>query len=423
MLLQFSVSNFMSIRKEAVLSMAADASDEQHRACFYDAGKDRILPTAAIYGANAAGKSNLFKAMIAAILIIRNSMIRQVDASLVEIVPFLFDETSRREPTHFDFIFFTNGKKYQYGFSATQEKILEEYLYEYKTSRPSMIFERTETTNYAFTKANERELRAYVAKNTANKLFLSTATAWNCEKTREPYLWFASGIDVYDGNSIQQLGLMQLKNEDTELKTFLLDTLKCADINIDQYHFTEQELPLEKVPDFVRPILEGIFQKNGELHTGKQYEIVTQHSIRGKDGQRKAYALPFQNESSGTQRMFFFAAIIKQVMDTGKTMLMDEIDSGLHPLLVEFILRTFLNREINKHGAQLIFTTHDVNLLDAELFRRDQVYFVEKDAEAGDTILYSLDEFFPQKTENLRDGYLQGRYGAIPMIRQDGMTW
>jgi len=121
--------------------------------------------------------------------------------------------------------------------------------------------------------------------------------------------------------------------------------------------------------------------------------------------------------------MFFFAALMKRVLEHGKTMVVDEIDIGLHPVLVKFLLSMFLDRTLNMHGAQLIFTTHDVSLLSLKLFRRDQIYFVEKEARTGASTVYSLDEFSPRKTENIRKGYLQGRYGAIPVICQEDLAW
>ena len=115
--------------------------------------------------------------------------------------------------------------------------------------------------------------------------------------------------------------------------------------------------------------------------------------------------------------------MIKEALDHGKTILVDEIDTGLHPLLVQYLLQMFLNRDINAHGAQLIFTTHDVSMLSLSIFRRDQIYFVEKDNASGQSVVYSLDEFSPRKTENIRNGYLQGRYGAIPVIDRTGVIW
>lgn len=221
---------------------------------------------------------------------------------------------------------------------------------------------------------------------------------------------------------IKEIGLEQLRNGDAGMESFLLRTLMRADFNIDGYRFDAQDIPdedLQRMPEVLANFLKGA----DEQTRGKRYEIETQHSIRDEEGALHEYALPFGAESNGTQRMFFFAALMKRVLEQGKTMVVDEIDIGLHPVLVKFMLSMFLDRALNAHGAQLIFTTHDVSLLSLDLFRRDQIYFVEKEASTGNTTVYSLDEFSPRKTENIRKGYLQGRYGAIPVICQEDLVW
>lgn len=424
MLLQFSVSNFLSLRDEVILSMAANDRDREHENMLFEFKNESVLPIAAIYGANAAGKSNVFKALATAINMIRHSTFRQVDDKMPGIIPFLFDDTSRTQPTKFDFIFIANGKKYQYGFSATQDRVIEEYLYEYKTAWASKIFERTDTKTYSFTKSNEKEFRAYVAKNTDNKLFLSTATAWNCEKTLAPYMWFSNKIDVYDVNNIEQIGMNEIEKGNDELRKYLMETLRKADFNIDAYSFKAKRITIADMKKMGLPEeLAEIFQKSSPDGEGKQYEIETKHNIQLEDGTEKSYALPFKGESQGTQRMFFFAALIKAAIDEGKTVVIDEIDASMHPILVKFILNMFNNSDMNRSKAQLIFTTHDVSLLSLDFFRRDQIYFAEKSNRTGVTVLYSLDEFSPRKTENIRKGYLQGRYGAIPIIDPGDTIW
>ncbi len=424
MLLQFSVSNFMSLKDEVILSMAANERDHEHESVLLTANKESVLPVAAIYGANASGKSNVFRALATAINIVRNSNSSQIDDPIAGIIPFMFDDTSRQSPTTFDFFFLANGVKYQYGFSANHEKIIDEYLYEYKSAWPSKIFERTNTSKYSFTKANEKEFKAYVEKTTENKLLLATATAWNAEKTKAPYMWFSNTIDVYDVNNIEPTGISIIEHGDEGLRDFLMETLQNADFNIDNYSFEVKKVTLDDfkqsgLPDEFAELLRK-FTVAGE---GKQYEIVTQHNIRQDCGNFKNYQLPFKLESEGTRRMFFLTALIKKAIDAGKTVVIDEIDSSLHPLLVKFIINMFNDRSINPTGAQLIFSTHDVSFLSLDLFRRDQIYFVEKEDTSGISSLYSLDEFSPRKTENIRKGYLQGRYGAIPVIDPGGSIW
>jgi len=188
-----------------------------------------LLPTVAIYGSNAAGKSNIFKAMTAAIVTIRQSNIRQINEPIRGIVPFSFDKTSNTEVTKFDFIFVKKGRKFQYGFAVDTKKVHQEYLYEYKSSRPSMIFERSEGDVYEFTKLNEKILKQYESKNTPNKLFLATATSWNCDLTKDAYMWFAEDIDTYNELSLHDpKNLERVESGGESLKNFMKALLKNA---------------------------------------------------------------------------------------------------------------------------------------------------------------------------------------------------
>lgn len=404
MLIQFAVENYMSLRDETVLSMNAGAGSEL-RENLQDYQDGYLLPTAAIYGANAAGKSNIFKAMTAALRIIRESNDRQIDRAVPFIHPYAFDEEHRHLPSKFDFTFVINHVKYQYGFSADSSKICDEYLYKYSSKLPSLIFERTNTKDYKYTKSNESKLKQYEEKTAPNKLFLATATNWNCELTKEAYLWFAKGIDTYNNANfnITLDALEVFAHGGDSLQSFITSLLKTADINITGYSIDSQ----------TKNLPEGLL---------KAYALRTNHIVTNDDTTCE-YTLPFDAESEGTKRIFIFGPIIKDALEDGRTIVVDEIDNSLHPLFLEYLIQLFNNRETNPNKAQLIFNTHSVETLSLDLLRRDQIYFVEKNHENGVTELYSLDEFSPRKTENVRKGYLQGRYGAIPNIGLEDLAW
>jgi len=410
MLAQFSVENFMSIKGRMCLNMSASLTDNEHPGNYTDCGKTRCLKSVVVYGANASGKSNLLKAMTAAIMIVRESQTKQVDDRLFRIVPFLFDKDLPGKPSAFEFIFFVDGIQYIYGFSATQEKIVDEYLYVYHSAKRSMIFERTNTNQYKFNKADEKEFNSYKEKNTANKLFLSTATAWNCEKTKAAFMWFSNGIDTYtdavtdDIPNNKPLILQHfVDSQNPELKEFTLKLLKNADINIDGYDIRTQQITV--------PISVAIAGDKVGFGQGTVYNVITSHNM--PDNQR--FDLDFSLESLGTQNIFFLSPFIYAALSTGKTLFIDEM-SCLHSALVQYLVGLFNDPDINKTNAQLIFVTHDTILLDLRVFRRDQIYFIEKD-ENGASNLYSLDNFSVRKTENIRTAYLMGRYGAIPIIK------
>lgn len=424
MLIEFSVENFMSIKDKLTLSMLAGKDNENTDNIFCE-DKDRFLKSIAIYGANASGKSNIFKAMTSAIILIRKSSGRQINEKLLEIVPFKFDRDSKNNPTKFEFIFSTNGIRYIYGFSADINRIYEEYLYQYLSAKPSMIFERKNTNEYKFTQVEEKELNPIKDKNTDNKLFLATATAWNYERTKDAYMWFANSIDTYsDYEALPNQVLEKFDNdEDGSLKKFTINLLREAEININDYNVKTENITQEDMIKYITdPIIQSILKNNNNVN-GISRTIFTGHEIENQEGINTEYFLNVQEESLGTQNLFFLSPILKETFESGKTTVIDEIDKSLHPMLVKYIVELFHNPKVNINNAQLIFNTHDTNLLSLDTFRRDQIYFVEKDYLKGTTDLYSLDEFSVRKQENIRKGYLQGRYGSIPFLGLGDSLW
>lgn len=424
MLLQFSVNNFKSFKDMAVLSMEPSA-DKELPGNLTLIGKNRCLNTIAIFGANAAGKSNVFTALTAAILLVRRSNSRQVIDPLVEIIPFKFDEESIRKPTTFEFVFIAEGKKYVYGFSATQKAVQREYLYVFNSSKASTIFERTDVNTYKFTSpALKRELQPLTERNTENKLFLATATAWNCEATRIPYLWFETKINTYSIDSdqlISQTAPMFDNDADNSLRKFTNMILHEADINIDDFNIEfkdiSQEQFLQQVPQELRGLISTI-----PAAMNKAVKIETVHSIVD-DGIAKQYNLSLMEESQGTRNLFLFSPVLKRAFETGETLCIDEFDASLHPMLVRYLFSLFNNPDINKAHAQLIVSSHSLVLMSLKNLRRDQIYFVEKDRKTGKSELYSLDQFSPRKEEDVRKAYMLGRYGSIPDIPEEAHLW
>lgn len=418
MLLQFSVENFKSFKNKTILSLEA-STDSEHKNNYSLIGKDKCLKVISMFGANAAGKSNIFQALTVSILLVRNSNQRQIGEIMSSIVPYKFDMETQNNPTSFEFIFIVDATKYVYGFSATQHKIFTEYLYVYKTAKASVIFERDENKEeiYKFTNPKlKKELLPLTKMNTENKLFLATATAWNCEETRIPFTWFQTSINVYTSNyrNFNQIGYMLENDSDHSLHNFIHKVLKEADINIYDFEFESRELKKEQLPEN----MQEMFSQNTNFNL-KQFKINTTHQIKKADGNIEYHSLNINQESIGTQNLFYMSPIIKQAFDTGETICIDEFDNSLHPMIVLYLIRLFNNPEINKANAQLVISTHTMDLLDLKILRRDQIYFVEKDNNTGISELYSLDEFSPRTREDIRKAYLLGRYGSIPNV-QDG---
>jgi len=382
MLLQFSVRNFASFRNLTVLSLLAGA-DKEHSEILLPVRREKLLPSCVVYGANAAGKSNIFRAMGAAVDIVRTSNKMQSLDKITQVEPFA---AAGDGASDFDFIFTVGDVKYRYGFSADYGHVTAEYLYVYKTQRPAVIFERDET-GFKFNADRERKYRAFADMTPPNKLLLATLDAWNQTEVRPAFLWFLEGIGVYGSGDLKAAGKDLLGLEQDCLR-FAVDLLSIADININSVNVEEN---------------------NGS------FEITTEHLVRGRGGDTK-FNLPIEKESEGTKRLLYLSPFIRKSLACGQTLVIDEIDASLHPNLVCYLISLYHNPEINSRGAQLVVNTQDVTLLDLKYMRRDQIYFVEKDRKTGVSELYALDEFSPRKDENIRKGYLNGRYGAVPVI-------
>lgn len=415
MLIQFTVENFLSIKDKVYLSLEP-SKDTEHPENILTKGNHEAVSSIAIYGANASGKSSLFKAITAALIMIRNSNNVQITDEL-PITPFKFDSESPNRPTSFEFTFIAaDDRKYIYGFSATTRRIAEEYLYCYNSAKPTMLFDLQEDEEPKFNRTYRTKLEAAYQMNTKNKLFLATATAWNVECTKIPFEWLASEIDTF--TEVMNLGGLALEkyrtDENHEYIDFTRNLLQQADINISSIEISTSEVENQAPPFQV--VVQG---KVIPPDAGKHYnmKVTTGHTIVDDEGNEKKFSLTLQDESLGTQLLFFYGPFLKNAFEKGKTLIIDEIDKSMHPNLVRFIMNLFRNPDVNRNGAQLIVTTHETGILSLRIFRRDQIYFTEKNPQTGVTDLYSLDEFSVRKTENIEKGYLMGRYGAIPFIQ------
>ena len=408
----------MSFKEKAVLALNPSV-DLEHPENINNINGYKASNIVAIYGANASGKTSLFRAMTVALRFIKNSNMIQVNQLIPGMVPFKFDDETVILPSEFEFIFIAeDGKKYVYGFSADDLKVHEEYLYKYSSQRPTLIFERKEE-KYEF-KSQRSVLEPLVRFNTPNKLFLATATNWNTECTTIPYKWLSENMTTFtDAQNIANISLDLYKgNNKAEYISFTEKLLQVADINISKIKIRLRKTKINTPAGLQTPQL----MVNGQpIQTLMPQEIetinvFTEHLI-GDAGNEKNYPLDMNEESLGTNQLFILGPFLKDAFERASTVFIDEIDKSLHTLIVRHIINMFRNKEINKAGAQLIFTTHDTSLLSLATFRRDQVYFTEKNNKTGISDLYSLDEYSVRKTENIEKGYLLGRYGAIPYIR------
>ena len=416
MLIQFRVKNFMSFKDEVCLSMMANSGKENEKNyVLYE--KSKILKFISIYGANASGKTNLLKAFTASIMIVRQSFNFSPNALINFVTPFAFSKENIDMPSEFEYTFVADKIKYVYGFSATQYKIIDEYLYAYYTAKPTEIFSRKNTKDFELYYDDEKELKGYERLTLDNKLFLSVLGNTKYEKAMSPFKWFNESIDTYIGG-LESLTLMNgysfdcyENDKNGELKDFALNLLNSADILIDDYVFESKEIEMPVDPLFVLP--------NSPIKKPiqKQVKIKMKHIVKNNDEESDYYLDFFNSESSGTKILFILAPIIKNAFETGKTLYIDEFENGLHPYLLDAVINMFNTSRLNTNNAQLIINTHNTNLLSLDKLRRDQIWFTEKDPYTGNTDLYSLDDFSVRKEENIQKGYLNGRYGAVPYMR------
>lgn len=411
MIIEFSVANFISFKEKVTFSMLANSSDGLDDN-YIVTNNRKVLKTSAIYGANASGKTNLFKILTIVISMLRNSNYINVNSKL-PIVPFKFDKDISKKPSEFEIKFVANSVRYVYGFIADTSNVYEEYLYYYPNGRETKIFDRTNVNEYSFPQGDERRLKDIATKNTSNKFFIATATNWNYEKTEIPYRFLTEDIGTFNNlAALRDMSLREYLKDSKELKQFALEFLKKADFNIKDYKVLETDVPedvLAAIPDFIK-IGMNIPQKP------KTFNAVFKHI--GND-----LELSYEEESMGTQIIFCFIPFIMDALNNKKVVIVDELDKSLHPYLVEMIVGMFNDPDINKSGAQLIFNTHDTNLLKLNILRRDQIWFTEKDDSNGISDLYPLSDFSVRKTENVEKGYMLGRYGAVPFIKNDFNLW
>lgn len=409
MILEFSIKNFLSFKKKATFSMIADTLkglDDN----YITIGDKKILKSAAIYGANASGKSNLFSVLSLVVMMLRTSNNYDINAQL-PIVPFKFQKKSTVEPSEFEIKFILDEIRYVYGFVADCNKIYEEYLYYYPNGRETKIFDRTNVNSYSYTQKDERILKEIENKNAQNKFFLATATNWNYTKTKPVYDFLTNRINICNNlEALKNMAYQEYEANSKDLKKFAIDFLQKADFNIEDYQISKVDVPqefLNGLPDFM---LKTLPEKP------KVYQVLFKH--KNSDNY-----LSIDEESLGTQIIFAFIPFLADTLQNKKILMIDELDKSLHPFLVQYIVEAFNEPEINKYGSQLIFNTHDTNLLDLNLLRRDQIWFTEKNNETGESELYPLSDFSVRKQENVEKGYMLGRYGAVPFIKNDFNLW
>ena len=420
MLVEFRVGNYRSFKDEQVFSLLA-TQDEVGTSKSVSVGNCDILKAAVIYGANASGKSNLIDAMRCMRGIVVDSAGYKPNDEL-PVVPFLFDDQNRTSPSVFEITFFIGEVRYQYSFSATQEKVHMESLLAWPKGRQQVWFIRnSDETEPYFGQLLKGQNKAIWEKVKQNSLFLSVAAQWNHEQLIPVYRWFEDHLKELPGTGMG----VQLTDElfyDVEhsedsgaLESYRLakEILRHADFGIEDISLERIDISDIKFPKDMPENVKKVIMEDWD--TPPRYRKTFFH-IDNK------YSLPFEYESDGTQKFYALLGPILMSCANGYTIFEDELERSLHPLLTRKIVESALEIRSETACAQLIFTTHDTTLLDPELFGRGQVWFTEKDKD-GATRLYSLADYKGiRKGEAMQKGYLAGRYGAIPILERFNLS-
>jgi uncharacterized protein len=427
MLVEFKVTNFRSFREEQTLRLTASNITELPQNTFTDTALDDIplLRSAVVYGPNASGKSNLVNAISVMRSLILGSARISADSlfphslvSFENVVPFRLDKISGTQPTTWEITFLQDGVRYQYGFSVAEKIITHEFLTAYPNKVGQRWFERRPATGnddgWSFSDHLRGEKKRISGLTRPDALFLSVAAQLNHQHLSPLYNWFRDKLRIVD-NAVNRLDALeatiQLVSENEENCDVIAGALSAADLGIDGFEIRANKPELEEPQAFART-------SEGRLIPVSRARrplpvINTFHPVVGST-EKIAFDLR-RDESLGTRRFFGLIGHWMRAIRSAQVIFTDELDASMHPMLTRFLVNLFNDPAKNRRNAQAVFTTHDTTLLDNSIFRRDQIWFTEKDKE-GASHIYSLFDFRPRKAESLQKGYLTGRYGALPFI-------
>jgi uncharacterized protein len=400
MLIEFSVGNYRSFKEVVTFSMVAApivvGDIPINGSNLFSATKEiELLKSAAIYGANASGKSNLVRAISFMKEFTINSAIGSRITDEIDTELYRLNVTFEKEPSFFEIVFIIGTARYRYGFDVDRQSVKSEWLYQTLRTKEIQLFDREKTNIKVSSKFAEGKLLQN--KTRKNALFLSVVAQFNGNIATNIIDWL-NELNIFnnlDDHNYDYLTIDALiKGHQTK---DLINLVTSLDLGIKDIHTVE--IPVPDVPG------------------GVLYEIKTSHWKYDDKGNRVAieYFGIDEDESAGTQKLFHISGLLINILQTGEILIVDELDARLHPLISCAIVKLFNSPITNPHNAQLIFTTHDTNLLSANMFRKDQIWFTEKDR-YGATDLYSLVEYEIPDDAPFEQDYIAGKYGAIPFI-------
>ena len=427
MLIEFKFTNYRSFRDETVLSMEAMGLGT-YKSCLIPFRNKRLLPAAAIYGKNGGGKSNVIRAFWLAVQFIRNAQRTQHENAPIPVQPFLLNDTSRDEPTSFEFIYTIADVKYVYGFSATKKEIFKEYLYYAPKGQLSMVFER-DHQSFTFRDNSEKKRRQLISEAVGpNQLYFAIACTMNETACQKAMSWFRENIFFSRDYTDIPSQLIEY-SEKPDMLAAIKKYAENADVGIQDMNFefrNEEIKDASNTGDIPSGIVAALTQfakalsdisNTSEIKLQRsEVNATSYHKGLKSDGSEALFELQLADESDGTRKLMALAPAIERALECGGLLLVDELEKEMHQLMVEMIVSKFQSQSSNPNHAQIVFTTHDTELLNMNLLRKDQLYFADKSKKDGAAELYSISELQTPTNENIRKGYLLGKYGGTPDI-------
>jgi AAA15 family ATPase/GTPase len=420
MLIEFSVTNFRSIKDKQTLSMVTSksAATSEGSRCHIETGfrsAPLLTEIAAIYGPNGSGKSNLIQALNFFREFVFGSSSRKQKGDPIDVTPFLFSQLNREQPSEFSISFIHDNYLFEYGFSADHEKVYEEWLH----ATPQGGEKQTPQTwlmrnqgDFKIGSMIKGEKTAWKNVTRDNALFLSTAVQFESENFQKPFDWICHKLEIFIKAETFTPRFTAKAICKYNQKKRIMAFMNCFDVSFSDVMVEEKEIDgnhLKFIMNIIQDAIKAEVPEELINEIKNEYKIKTIHSTEEKQN----YTLDFSEESDGTKKLFALAGPVCDVFDNGLTLVVDEIEASLHPHALQGIISLFQNPKINKKNAQLIFTTHNTNIMNQ--LSRDQIWFMDK-VKFGASELVALSEFRGKADEAFEKRYLGGRYGAIPNI-------
>lgn len=425
MIVEFSITNFRSIKERQTFSLVAETTKSKRESNTFEvdlqAGTSlRLLRSAVMYGGNASGKSNFIRAFAQLRALIVTSGYAAIGQPILFYSPFLFDVASREAPTSFECSFIFDGQiKYDYSVSFDRQQIQQEELNYYPKQIKKNLFKRVVEAGQEFdsVRFNKDIVKEETALSTQMKIFKNQAVLSRFGREiphaqLTPLFLYFANWRIWEANNSEDIRLLTgniindvIPRKDSSFFLKLQRLIQAADTKVGGLVLKETQEPTPSIPN----------RRSAAAAANRLFGV---HAVFNKQIEESSHELPFAEESAGTKVLFALGALILDAIENGGTVLFDELDNSLHPRISRFLVRIFNNQEFNLKNAQIVFTSHEANLMDKDIFRSDQIWFAEKD-EKGATEIYSAQDFDGVREDiSFEKWYLSGKFGAIPQTSE-----